>query len=76
MQNFVHLEDDLFQVGQSREGTFALIETVRTFEDDYADDGEFGGLYCSIYLRYDDNYYSYDRDQYTVMEFLGDVGGL
>jgi hypothetical protein len=49
---------------------------VRTFEDDYSDEGEFAGIFCSIYLRYDDNYYQYTRDQYTFMEFLGDVGGL
>jgi hypothetical protein len=34
------------------------------------------GTYATIYFRIDSKYYVYSRDVYTVLEFLGDVGGL
>jgi hypothetical protein len=34
------------------------------------------GTYATFYFRIDSKYYVYSRDVYTVLEFLGDIGGL
>ena len=38
------------------------------------DDAE--GLLSSIFIRYDSKYYSYNRQVYSILEYLGDIGGL
>ena len=73
MRNEVDLEDDIFQVGQKKEGHFAGVENTRVYDDAYMEED---GTYATIYFRIDSKYYVYSRDVYTVLEFLGDVGGL
>ncbi len=71
MKGEVSLEDSIFQLGNTREGNFALIENTRTYEDSLTDD-----TLATIYFRMDSKYYSYTRDVYTVLELMGDIGGL
>lgn len=35
-----------------------------------------GGAFFSLYLRYDNKYEIYERKVYSVLELLGDIGGL
>ena len=62
MKGEVELEDNLFQIGHTREGSFAMIENTRTYEDAMTDH-----TLATIYLRIDSKYYSYSRDVYTVL---------
>lgn len=71
MKGEVDLEDSLFQVGNSRQGNFAMVETTRNYDDAVTD-----STLATIYFRIDSKYYIYSRDVYTVLEFLGDIGGL
>ena len=47
------------------------MENTRTYEDSLTDE-----TLATLYFRIDANYYSYTRDVYTVLEFMGDIGGL
>lgn len=49
------------------------MQNIRTYDDSYNPDD---GLIASIYIRYDQRYYTYNRKVYSIMELLGDVGGL
>ena len=71
MKGEVSLEDSIFQLGYKRDGNFALVENTRTYEDSISDD-----TLATFYFRIDSKYYSYSRDVYTVLEFMGDIGGL
>jgi hypothetical protein len=71
MKGEVSLEDSVFQLGNNRNGNFALVENTRIYEDSLTDD-----TLATIYFRIDSKYYSYTRDVYTVLEFMGDIGGL
>jgi hypothetical protein len=48
-----------------------LVEKTRTYEDSLTEN-----TLATIYFRIDSKYYSYTRDVYTVLEFMGDIGGL
>ncbi len=48
-----------------------MVETTRNYDDAVTD-----STLATIYFRIDSKYYSYTRDVYTVLEFLGDIGGL
>jgi hypothetical protein len=48
-----------------------LVENTRTYEDSITEN-----TLATIYFRIDSKYYSYTRDVYTVLEFMGDIGGL
>jgi hypothetical protein len=66
-------------VGSSWVGYFSMVEKTRSFDDafkklDPNDDDT--GIYSTITMRYDTKYYQYSRTVYTVLQFLGDVGGL
>ena len=34
------------------------------------------GLIASVYIRFDQRYYIYNRQVYSILNMLGDVGGL
>ena len=79
MKSEVDLADYLLQVGQSWVGYFSLVEKTRAFDDsfhEYDPNDDDTGKYSSIILRFDTKYYQYGRTVYTVLQFLGDVGGL
>ncbi|TNV83870.1 hypothetical protein FGO68_gene6300 [Halteria grandinella] len=73
MKAETELEDQLFQIGQQEESSFTMVNNIRTY-DDTVDDSE--GLLITVFLRYDNKYFSYNRQVYSILEYLGDIGGL
>lgn len=67
------LEDDLIQFGQSTMIEFHQVTNIRTYDDGYSD-GD--GYIAAIYMRFDNRYDSYSRKVYSILELLGDLGGL
>ena len=55
------------------------MQNIWTYDDRFStdlEDEELANSYATILLFLDSEYFSYNRDAYTVLEFLGDVGGL
>ena len=55
------------------------MQNIDTYDDRFStdpEDEEATNAYATIMLRLDSEYFSYNRDAYTFLEFLGDVGGL
>jgi len=73
MQASASLADDLFQLGQSNDIQFTTMQNTHHFDAKYNDSD---GLLISIFLRVDSHSASYDREVYSILEFLGDLGGL
>eukprot|EP00347_Sterkiella_histriomuscorum_P019663 403340763 len=67
------LEDDLIQFGQSEVINFHQVENVRTYDDNYSDQD---GYIAAIYMRFDNKFDTYSRKVYSILELLGDIGGL
>lgn len=49
------------------------MQNIRTYDDTYSPDN---GLIASVFIRYDQRYNTYNRKVYSIMELLGDIGGL
>ena len=49
------------------------MQNIRTYEDSYNPED---ALLAAVYIRYDQRYNTYNRKVYSIMELLGDVGGL
>ncbi|TNV73470.1 hypothetical protein FGO68_gene12963 [Halteria grandinella] len=73
MKSEANLQDDYIQLGQSDDIDFVEIYNKHVYENQYTD---VNGYLISFYLRYDSQYNSYNRQIYSIMAFLGDVGGL
>ncbi|TNV83939.1 hypothetical protein FGO68_gene12436 [Halteria grandinella] len=73
MKSEADLQDDYVQLGQSDGIKFVEIYNKHVYESQYTNSG---GYLVSFYLRYDSQYNSYNRQVYSIMAFLGDVGGL
>ncbi|CDW82531.1 UNKNOWN [Stylonychia lemnae] len=67
------LEDDLIQFGQSKDIAFHQITEQRYYDDQYSDAD---GYILAMYMRFDNRYDIYTRKVYSILELLGDVGGL
>ena len=55
------------------------MQNIWTYDDRFStdlEDEELANSYATILLFLDSEYFSYNRDAYTFLEFLGDVGGL
>jgi hypothetical protein len=66
-------------VGDSWVGYFSMVEKTRSFDDAFKEfdpNDDDTGIFSTITMRYDTKYYQYGRTVYTVLQFLGDVGGL
>jgi hypothetical protein len=63
----------LFQLGQQEILAFPFVQNIRTYDDTYNPDD---GLLASVYIRYDARYNIYNRQVYSILQLLGDVGGL
>lgn len=56
-----------------------MVEKTRSFDDAFKEldpNDDDTGIFSTITMRYDTKYYQYGRTVYTVLQFLGDVGGL
>ena len=71
-QNEVELMDDWLQFGQQETMEFHSISNIREYDDNHVEED----YYVSLFLRYDRNYESYERKIYSVLDLLGDIGGL
>ena len=69
----VQLQDAYLQLGQQKELEFVQINNIRTYDDSNNDDN---GLLVEVFIRLDSKYESYERQIYSFLELLGDVGGL
>eukprot|EP00347_Sterkiella_histriomuscorum_P017701 403348330 len=67
------LEDDLIQFGQSKVVEFHQVEKIKFYEDNYSDKD---GYIAAIYMRFDNKFDTYSRKVYSILELLGDIGGL
>eukprot|EP00347_Sterkiella_histriomuscorum_P013629 403363988 len=67
------LQDEFLQLGQQEEMQFHQVNNQRTYDDSYQDAE---GILISIYLRYDPRYDIYNRQIYSILQLLGDIGGL
>ncbi len=71
----VQLEDDIIQLGQSKELSFYQVLNVKSYDDNYVDaPGE--NYMIAIYMRSDKMYDSYERKVNDLLTFMGDIGGL
>eukprot|EP00347_Sterkiella_histriomuscorum_P023757 403333491 len=67
------LQDDLLQLGQKKSLKFAQVSNQRTYDDFY---DEAAGEFVAMYIRYDYRYDIYNRQVYSILVLLGDIGGL
>lgn len=49
------------------------MQNIRIYDAPYNPDD---GLLATVYVRYDQRYTTYNREIYSIMQLLGDVGGL
>jgi len=49
------------------------VANIRTYDDTFSPDE---GILVSLFIRYDQRYLTYNRRVYSIMELLGDIGGL
>ena len=73
MQSVAELQDDYLLLGQQREQDFVEIENIYFYDDQY-DPKE--GLIGTVYFRFDSHYNVYSRRIYSIMDLLGDIGGM
>jgi hypothetical protein len=50
-----------------------LISNIRSYDDKVSGDD---GPIASVFIRFDQRYYIYNRQVYSILNMLGDVGGL
>lgn len=60
-------------ISGEKEFSFPKIENSKTLNLGYTD---YDNDVIAMYLRFDVNYSMYIREVYSILEFLGDVGGL
>ena len=70
--NFVELEDSIFGVGQKTYDSFVDIETEKEFSKQIAN----ATYYYSIWFYYGDTQKVHQREVYTILDLLGDLGGI
>lgn len=73
MKSEVELQDEYFQLGQRNRYDFVQVENIHTYDDSNLDES---GLLVELFIRMDPRYESYERKIYSVLELLGDIGGL
>lgn len=49
-----------------------MVKNIRQYDNAISTDGKL----ISLYLRYDKEYFIYNRQVYALLQYLGDVGGL
>ncbi|CDW87806.1 UNKNOWN [Stylonychia lemnae] len=66
-------QDSYVQFGQIESYKFHQISNERTYDDGYSDSE---GYIAVVYIRFDMKYDLYSRKIYSLLEYLGDMGGL
>ncbi|CDW82837.1 UNKNOWN [Stylonychia lemnae] len=66
-------QDSYIQFGQYESYKFHQISNERTYDDGYSDSE---GYIAVVYMRFDMKYDLYNRKIYSLLEYLGDMGGL
>ncbi|CDW89821.1 UNKNOWN [Stylonychia lemnae] len=66
-------QDSYLQFGQFNALEFHQISNQRSYDDGYSD---LEGYIAAVYMRFDNKYDRYSRKIYSILEFLGDIGGL
>jgi hypothetical protein len=59
-------------VGQQEDNQFFEVQNYREYTDDLTP----GEEPFQLYLRYDNQYNVYKRQTYSLLDYLGDIGGL
>ena len=67
------MADDLIQFGQSESLTFHQVNSIRYYDAAYT---EADGYIAAVYMRFDNRYDIYSRYVYSILDLLGDLGGL
>jgi len=49
------------------------VDNIREYDDNYSTDD---GYHAAVYIRYDNSYDIYERTTYSLLDWLGDIGGL
>jgi len=49
------------------------VQNIRAYDDSITPEE---GILASVFVRYDARYNTFNRKVYSIMELLGDVGGL
>ena len=52
---------------------FFNIDNIREYDDNYTEDD---GYLDAVYIRFDNSYDIYERTTYSLLDWLGDIGGL
>ena len=73
MKAQTELEDELFQLGQKTKMDFATVQNIREYSS-ILDESD--PAMVVIYIRYDSKYTIYARQVYSILQLLGDIGGL
>ena len=69
----IELQDDYIQLGQFDEIPFVELQNSHFYETQYNHTERQLGIF---YLRFDSQYSVYTRRIYSIMDFLGDIGGM
>ncbi|CDW91266.1 UNKNOWN [Stylonychia lemnae] len=68
-----NLQDEYIQFGQYEEIEFHQLKNFRQYDKGYTNDE---GHIVALYMRLDNEYDLYNRKIYSILELLGDIGGL
>ncbi|CDW73538.1 UNKNOWN [Stylonychia lemnae] len=66
-------QDDYIQFGQERTEQFFQVQNIHRFDDNYSNKI---GQIAAIYFRFDNRYDLFSVKNYSLLDFLGDIGGL
>eukprot|EP00347_Sterkiella_histriomuscorum_P002468 403368032 len=72
-RNQAAYQDDFIQFGQEREETFFAVSNINRYDDNYV--ASLGYL-AAVYIRFDNRFDIYSIKNYSLFDFLGEVGGL
>ncbi|CDW78915.1 UNKNOWN [Stylonychia lemnae] len=67
------IQDDYFQFGQERIEQFFSVSNIERYDDNYSPSL---GYISAVYFRYDNRYDIYQIKYYSLLELIGDLGGL
>jgi hypothetical protein len=75
-RNSASLEDDYIQLGQSVDLDFYSVNNIRQYDALFAPVEVKDNYLVGMYLRYDKSSDEYTRKIYSLLDFLGDIGGF
>ena len=72
-KSLAQMQDDYLQLGQQSQMKFVEIENFIPYDSPYRPQDSF---IAAVFFRYDPKYSTYQRRIYSIMDLLGDIGGL